>query len=50
LAQSFAGKLKAEIEGAAGVPATAAPSVFAAIGNWLRKLWRAILGSNKASD
>jgi carbon monoxide dehydrogenase subunit G len=47
LAKSFAGKLKAEIETAAGVSAvvTAAPSVFARIGAWLRKFWRAIFRS-----
>ena len=50
-AKSFAGQLKAEIEKAAGVSASQdilvanTPSMFAAIGNRLRKIWRAIFGS-----
>lgn len=49
LAGGFAGQLKGAIEQAAGVtPAEAAPakkpSLFAAIGNWLRKLWLALSG------
>jgi carbon monoxide dehydrogenase subunit G len=40
LAKSFAGKLKNEIEGT--VPP---PSVFARMGNWLRKLWQSLFGS-----
>lgn len=46
LANSFSEKLKAEIEQIAGVPISAgvseAPSVFSAVGTWLRKLWRAL--------
>jgi carbon monoxide dehydrogenase subunit G len=53
LAKSFAGKLKAEIEKAASpsIPVTPeavmaeAPSLFAAIGRWLRNVWRALFGA-----
>jgi carbon monoxide dehydrogenase subunit G len=45
LAKSFAGKLKAEIEKAAGIAVVDKPSVFAAIGLWLRNLWRLLSGS-----
>ena len=50
LARGFADQLKAAIELAAGVtPAAAGPSprrsLLAAIGAWLRKLWRALLGN-----
>ncbi|MCB2060333.1 MAG: SRPBCC family protein [Novosphingobium sp.] len=50
LASGFAGQLKGAIEQEAGVvPAEAAqaadrPSLFAAIGAWLRRLWLAIFG------
>jgi carbon monoxide dehydrogenase subunit G len=51
LAKAFAGQLKEAIEAAAPAqaPASAAaapsPSLFAAFGAWLRKLWRAMFGS-----
>ncbi len=56
LAKTFAGKLKAEIEACAGASAsqvavvTETPSVFAAMGRWLRNLWRAVFGSSKPVD
>jgi hypothetical protein len=51
LAKAFASQLKDAIEAAAPVvapePAAAAarPSPFAALGAWLRKLWRGMFGS-----
>ena len=50
-AKSFAGQLKAEIEMAAGAPAsqdavvTDAPSMLATIAKRLRNFWRAIFGT-----
>ena len=50
LAKAFAGQLKTEIEAAApaGPPSAVTPkppSPFAALGQWLRALWRALAGS-----
>lgn len=51
LAKAFAGKLKEEIEAIAGaapasdVVAAKSPSIFAAVGHWLRNLWRAVFNS-----
>jgi len=51
MAKMFSGKLKSEIEANVDVAAvdeviaTETPSLFAAIGNWLRNLWRTIFGS-----
>lgn len=54
LAKSFSGKLKAEIEQIAGASTSIATveshSIFSAVGNWLRKLWRSIFGSTKTSE
>lgn len=52
LAKSFSGKLKAEIEQTAEVstsPSTNPSSLFAALGSWLRKLWRSVSGSKTDS-
>ncbi len=45
MARSFGGKLKAEIEGAAGVVLVPRPSMFHAFGQWLRRLWQTLFGS-----
>jgi carbon monoxide dehydrogenase subunit G len=51
LAKAFAGQLKEAIEAAVPaaapqpVAAAARPSLFAALGAWLRKLWRGMFGS-----
>lgn len=55
LAQSFTNKLKAEIEQFTGVaPVRVATrtdwrTVFSAVANWIRKLWRALSDSNRTS-
>jgi len=52
LAKSFSSKLKLEIEQFVGIAAPAAapgPSIFFALGIWLRKLWRAISGAKANS-
>jgi carbon monoxide dehydrogenase subunit G len=52
LAKAFAGKLKIEIEQAAGDAAPqvqSQPSMLAAIGAWLRKLWRSAFGTKTNS-
>lgn len=52
LAKGFAAQLKAEIEKGVAAPvprpaaASTAPSVLAAIANWLRRAWRSFLGRN----
>jgi carbon monoxide dehydrogenase subunit G len=44
MAKSFAGKLKEEIERAAGISPRPEPSLFARLRRWLGTLWRQLIG------
>lgn len=46
MAKSFSGKLKNEIEAAAGIAVTPKPSIFVVFIQWLKSLWQGIFASS----